>query len=86
MDVLHEINRHINISVLKYFVQETAIRTELGFTVVVPRGDDRCEKKTNNLVIIYNSNVWAQFRIAQFFSFRMKILSSNAWAMTGQTY
>ena len=57
MAVLHEINHHINISVLKYSVQETTIRTELGFTVVVLRGDDRCEKKTNNLVIIYNSNV-----------------------------
>ena len=42
-------NRNIYITVLKYFVQETAIRTALGFTVVGPRGRDRCEKKTNNL-------------------------------------
>lgn len=32
--VLHEINHHININVSKYFVQETTIRTELGFAVV----------------------------------------------------
>ena len=45
--VFHEINHHININVLKYF--ENKNRTELGFTVVVPRGDDRCEKKTNKI-------------------------------------
>ena len=32
--ILHEINRNMNINVLKHFVQETTIRTELGFTVV----------------------------------------------------
>ena len=55
--VLHEINRNININVLKYFVQETTIRTALGFTVVVPRGRERCEKKTNNLVKFTIQNV-----------------------------
>ena len=33
MDGTHEINHNINI-VLSYFVQETTIRTELGFPVV----------------------------------------------------
>ena len=32
--ILHEINRNMNINVLKHFVQETTIRTELGFTIV----------------------------------------------------
>ena len=51
---LYEINRNFNISVLQNFVQETTVRTELGFTVirldfkflVLVRGE---RKKVNNL-------------------------------------
>ena len=63
---LHEI------TVLSYFVQETSIRTELDFTVVhlgltflvLVIG---VKKKTNNLVIIYNSNAIQKPRF-RFFS------------------
>ena len=53
---LHEI------TVLSYLVQETSIRTELGFTVVHPGFTFLVlvigvKKKTNKLVIIYNSNL-----------------------------
>ena len=41
--VLHEIKRNINIDTLSYFVQETTIRTELGFTVAILISScDRC--------------------------------------------
>ena len=61
--LIREIDRNIKIIVLNHFaspgnIYKDGVRFYLSPSwFQVPRGGDRCEKKTNNLAIIYNSNV-----------------------------